>query len=166
MNNVVSEFELYPPMMEWLEQYLRDSYHNQNVRIFVRDTHSIYLDRALQQIGILDSFPEIVGLKIQIDVLGVVISSRRNELFFIEAKKTPLVLKDLGQLLIYCKLCNPTKAFLLSSYGLGTLSTVLINSGRVDLLDYGFGRSLRKIHVAKWDVLRKNIDYTSMIPTL
>lgn len=166
MHNVNSEFELYPPMIEWLEQYLRDFYRKRKVKIIVQDTHSIYLDRALQQIGILESFPEIVGLRIQIDVLGVVISSNRIELFFIEAKKTPLVLKDLGQLLIYSKLCNPTKSFLFSSGGLGTLSKVLINLGREDLLDYGTTRALRKIHVAEWDVLRKNINYSSIVPSL
>lgn len=66
----------------------------------------------------------------------------------------------------YCKLCDPSEAFLFSSAGLGSLEKVLKNLRREDMLDYGNGKKIKKMKVAKWDVARKNIDYHSVIPMM
>ena len=105
-------------------------------------------------------------MKIEIDVLGMVIWKDRAEIYFIEAKKTQLTLQNLGQLLIYCKLCNPEEAYLLSSAGLGSLNKVLNVLQRTDLLDFGSGKRIKKMKVAKWDVSRNTIDNHSMIPKM
>ena len=60
-------------------------------------------------------------------------------------QKIALNLHDLGQLLIYCKLCNPEEAYLLSSSGLGSLNKILNNLNREDLLDYGSVRIIKKL---------------------
>ena len=85
---------------------------------------------------------------------------------FIEAKKTPLNLHDLGQLWAYCRLCGPMEAFLLSSAGLGSLNKVLNNLSRQDLLDFGDGRRVRKMRVGTWDVIRNAVDPLTLIPKL
>ena len=64
-----------------------------------------------------------------------------------------LNLHDLGQLWAYCKLCNPAEAFLLSSAGIGSLNKILNNLSRTDLLDFGDGRKIKKMQIAKWDVI-------------
>ena len=51
----------------------------------------------------------------QIDVLGIAKKKNNVKLIFIEAKKTKLTLRDLGQLWAYCKLVDPEEAFLLTS---------------------------------------------------
>jgi len=51
------------------------------------------------------------GVDIQIDVLAIVKKDKDIKLFFIEAKKTKLTLRDLGQLWAYCKLVDPDEAF-------------------------------------------------------
>lgn len=57
--------------------------------------------------------------------MGIVKWNDKAEIYFIEAKKTALNLHDLDQLFIYCKLCDPDDAYLLSSYGLGSLNKIL-----------------------------------------
>ena len=131
------ENELYEPMRRWLEQYLNDKYKGYD--IIAVDTSQERLDRALSRYGIVCEAAN--GVDIQIDVLGIASKNKDIKLFFIEAKKTRLTLRDLGQLWAYCKLINPEEAFLLSSNGLGSLSKLIISFGREDLLDYGADKS-------------------------
>ena len=105
------EEELYEPMCKWLEQYLKDKYKGHE--ILVVDSHSERLDRALAKFGIVNEMAN--GVDIQIDVLGIARKQGKVKLFFIEAKKTKLTLRDLGQLWAYCKLVDPEEAFLLTS---------------------------------------------------
>ena len=166
VNNVKKEFELYDKMCAWLQNYLTDKHKNKKCKIVVVDTPNVYLDSVLEQYGIIKYYPQVVGLKIEIDVLGMVIWDNTAEIYFIEAKKTQLTLQNLGQLLVYCKLCNPEEAFLMSSAGLGSLQKVLGGLKREDLLDFGAGKRVKKIRVAKWDVVRNTVDNHSIIPKI
>jgi len=166
VNNVKSEFDLYPGMCKWLKTYLEDKYKNKKCDVVVLDCHSVYLDSILEEYDVIKYYPQVVGLKIEIDVLGIVIWKDKAEIYLIEAKKTALNLQNLGQLLIYCKLCNPEEAYLLSSGGLGSLKKVLDNLNREDLLDYGSRRRINKIKVARWDITKDGIDNHSFIPKI
>ena len=156
------ENELYEPMRVWLEQYLKDNY--KGYEIVALDTSQERLDRALSRQGIICE--SAVGVDIQIDVLGIAKKKQITKLFFIDAKKTRLTLRDLGQLWAYCKLIDPEEAFLLSSAGLGSLNKLLYSLVREDLLDYGTGKKIKKMRVGKWDVSRNNIDYGTLIPKI
>ena len=106
----------------------------------------------------------MVGIPIQIDVLGVIEANDGHiDLAFIEAKKTPLNIHALGQLLVYCRIANPVEAFLLSSGGMGNLSKILINQKRQDILKYG-PKNERSIFVANWNVAAARPDMETMIP--
>ena len=163
-NNVSKEFELYEPMRVWLQQYLEDKY--KGWQILTIDSHARTLDSFLEENGVLDNYPQTVGLDIQIDVLGILKKGNKSGIVFIEAKKTQLNLHDLGQLWAYCKLCDPLEAFLLSSCGLGSLNKILTNLSRTDLLDFGDGKTIKKMQVGKWDVLRKSIDFKTLVPKM
>ncbi len=165
-NNVKKEVELYPSMCNWLKTYLEDKYKNRQCNIIVVDCHSVCLDAVLEKHNIIRYYPQVVGLNIEIDVLGMVIWENKAEIYFIEAKKTALNIHNLGQLLVYCKLCNPEEAYLLSSHGLGSLQKVLGNLKREDLLNYGSGKRIKKIQVAKWDISRNAIDSHSILPKI
>ena len=166
VNNVKKEVELYAEMCSWMKTYLEDKYKGKSCSVAVVDCHSVNLDAVLEDYGIIKYYPQVVGLKIEIDVLGMVIWDSKAEIYFIEAKKTRLTLQNLGQLLIYCKLCDPEEAYLLSSDGLGSLTKVINNLRREDLLDFGSGRKIKKIRIAKWDLLRHTIDNHSMTPKI
>lgn len=163
-NNVKKEFELYEPMRVWLQQYLEEKYKGANV--ITIDSHARTLDVFLEQYNIVDYYPQAIGLDIQIDVLGIIINKGKPQIAFIEAKKTQLNLHDLGQLWAYCKLCEPIEAFLLSSNGLGSLNKVLNNLNRQDLLDFGDGKTIKKMQIGKWDLMLQSIDYKTLIPKL
>lgn len=163
-NNVRREVELYEPMRVWLQQYLEEKYIG--AQITTIDSHARTLDIFLEQCGVLDSYPQTVGLDIQIDVLGIIKKRGKTDIVFIEAKKTQLNLHDLGQLWAYCKLCDPLEAFLLSSVGLGSLNKILNNFAREDLLDFGDGKRIKKMQVGKWDITRNAIDFATLIPKM
>lgn len=163
-NNVLKEIELYEPMRIWLQQYLSDKYKDS--KVITIDSHARTLDLYLEEYGVINEYPQVVGLDIQIDVLGIIIQKNKTNIVFIEAKKTQLNLHDLGQLWSYCKLCDPSEAFLLSSSGIGSLNKILNNLSREDLLDFGDGRKIKKMQVGKWDLITKSIDYKTLVPKL
>ena len=132
-------------MQQWLELYLKDKYKIAD-EIIVVDAHSERLDRVLRKYDIVQE--EAIGVDIQIDVLGIVKKAGKFKLFFIEAKKTSLTLRDLGQLWAYCKLIDPEEAFLLTSADLGSLNKILNIYKREDLLDFGDGKRIKKMKIA------------------
>ena len=156
------EFDLYPSMQQWLETYLRDKYLSSE--IIVVDAHSERLDRVLRRYDIVQE--EAIGVDIQIDILGIVKNSNGFKLFFIEAKKTRLTLRDLGQLWAYCKLIDPEEAFLMTSADLGSLNKLLNVYKREDLLDFGDGKRIKKMKIAVWNMQTNSFDAASMIPKI
>lgn len=156
------EFDLYEPMRVWLGNYLHDKYKKDEV--IVIDAHSERLDRVLRKYDIVNDVA--TGIDIQIDVLGIVKSKTGFKLFFIEAKKTSLTLRDLGQLWAYCKLIDPEEAFLLTSANLGSLNKILNIYKREDLLDFGDGKRIKKMKIAVWNVKTNSPDASTMIPKI
>lgn len=158
----MKEEDLYEPMRIWLEQYVKDKYRKYEV-ISV-DAHAERLDRVLAKYDIVREMAN--GVDIQIDVLAIARRGADVKLFFIEAKKTRLTLRDLGQLWAYCKLVDPDEAFLLSSEDLGSLNKLLNAFRREDLLDFGDGKKIKKMRVGKWDVSKNSIDHNSLVPKI
>ena len=156
------EEELYEPMRHWLEQYVKDKYKRHTV--IAVDAHAERLDRVLARHGIVREMA--IGVDIQIDVLAIAQKGNDTKLFFIEAKKTKLTLRDLGQLWAYCKLVDPDEAFLLSSAGLGSLNKLVNAFRREDLLDFGDGKRIKKMRVGRWDVKSNSVDYPSLVPRI
>lgn len=157
--NVQSEFELYEPMRLWLNKYLSDKY--KNCEIITVDAHSERLDKVLNRYDVVND--TAVGVDIQIDVLGIVRNEKAVKLFFIEAKKTSLTLRDLGQLWAYCKLIDPDEAFLMTSSDLGSLNKLLNTFKREDLLDFGDGKHIKKMKVSVWNLSTSSPDMSTMI---
>ena len=160
--NVKNEFELYLPMKKWLQGYLEDKYKGD--KIITVDAHAERLDRVLAKYDIVNDLA--VGVDIQIDILGIAKRESTIKLFFIEAKKTNLTLRDLGQLWAYCKLIDPEEAFLMTSAGLGTLNKLFNSFKREDLLDYGSGKFIKKMKISTWNLTSGTPDLSTMIPKI
>lgn len=156
------EEELYEPMSIWLKQYLTDNYKGHE--IITTDCHSERLDRVLAKYGIVNE--QANGVDIQIDVLGIARKASKAKLIFIEAKKTKLTLRDLGQIWAYCKLVDPEEAFLFTSADLGSLRKLIAGFKREDLLDFGDGKKIKKMKVGKWDVSKNRPDLSSFLPKI
>lgn len=158
----MKEEDLYEPMRKWLDQYVKDKYPR--YQVYSVDSHAERLDRVLAKFGIINEMAN--GVDIQIDVLSIAQKDTEYKLFFIEAKKTKLTLRDLGQLWAYCKLVDPAEAFLLSSEGLGSLNKLINSFRREDLLDFGDGKVIKKMKVGRWDISTNCVDYNSLIPKI
>lgn len=158
----MKEEDLYEPMRIWLEQYVRDKY--KKYEVISIDAHAERLDRVLAKYNIVKEMAN--GVDIQIDVLAIAKKDKDIKLFFIEAKKTKLTLRDLGQLWAYCKLVDPDEAFLLSSADLGSLNKLLNAFRREDLLDFGDGKKIKKMRVGKWDITKNALDYNTLVPKI
>lgn len=156
------EEELYEPMRLWLERYIKDKY--KRYEVVAVDAHAERLDRVLARYDVAQKMA--TGVDIQIDVLAIAKKGSEAMLFFIEAKKTKLTLRDLGQLWAYCKLVDPEEAFLLSSADLGSMNKLLNAFRREDLLDFGNGKKIKKIRVGRWDVTKNAIDFNTLVPRL
>lgn len=156
------EQELYEPMRLWLEQYMKDRYKGHE--IITTDCHSERLDRVLAKYDIVNE--QANGVDIQIDVLGIAKKAGKVKLVFIEAKKTKLTLRDLGQLWAYCKLVDPEEAFLLTSADLGSLRKLIAGFKREDLLDFGDGKKIKKMRIGKWTVSKNSPDLSSFLPKI
>jgi hypothetical protein len=163
-NNVDKEEELYEPMRTWLQEYLEGKY--KGWKITTVDSHAQNLDIFLENCGLIENYPQTVGLDIQIDVLGIATKGTQSKIFFIEAKKTKLNLHNLGQLWAYCKLCDPAEAFLLSSAGLGSLDKVINSLGRTDLLNFGDGKYIKQMQIGKWSIESNSIDFKTLTPKI
>ena len=164
VSNVKKEFELYEPMRIWFQKYLEEKYNGW--KVITIDSYSRTLDLYLEENEVINNYPETIGLDIQIDVLGILKKNNKTKIAFIEAKKTQLNLHDLGQLWAYCKLCDPTEAFLLSSAGLGSLNKILKNLSRTELLNFGDNKTIKQMQVGKWDLNTNSIDFKTLIPKL
>lgn len=156
------ELDLYIPMCKWLQRYLADKYKKGN--IIVADTHNKRLDRALAEYDVICDVA--IGINIQIDVLGIVKNSKRIKLFFVEAKKTDLTLKDLGQLWAYCKLIDPEEAFLLTSANLGSLDKLINVYKREDMLNFGDSKNIKMMRIAVWNINTGIPDMATIVPKL
>jgi hypothetical protein len=49
---------------------------------------------------------------------------------------------------------------------LGSLNKILNNLSRTDLLDFGDGKTIKKMQVGKWDISRNTPDYKTIVPKM
>lgn len=156
------EVDLYEPMCQWLHTYLQDKFKDHKIITVI--TNNERLDRVLRRYDIVKEMAN--GIDIQIDILGIAYKRKTAKLFFIEAKKNSLSLRDLGQLWGYCKLVDPEEAFLMTSSDLGSLNKILNIFKREDLLDFGDGTKIKKMKVAVWNTKTNSPDFSTMVPRL
>lgn len=154
------EKDLYPEIENWLKIYLQDKYKNSKIRTTYASSR-LNLEVILSNLGVDPTLA--IGLKIKVDIVGIVNNKDINQLVFVEVKDEALTLKDLGQLWGYSQLMDPIECFLISSTSLGGLSKLFNALGRKDLLTYGKNRN-KYMQIATWDRKRQDLDYSTLIP--
>jgi hypothetical protein len=118
--------------------------------------------RLLDREGLQAGFKGYEAFEIEVDITAVLKKRSKMELAFVECKRGPITLRDIGQILGYSRVAFPTLSLILSPKGLSSYVNLLLHTyNRVDLLDYAPGRRLK---VGLWDLKRKQIDLSSVIP--
>lgn len=155
------EISFYPKMLEWLQEYLENK--NKGAGVTTHDVHSVDLSDFFERHKEYRKFfPEYATYKIRVDLLGIVTNKDRCELTFVEVKDTQMSLINLSQLLGYCKILRPKRAFLISPRGLSKpMRQLLTHFNRVDILEFDKNKF---VTVAKWNTSRNAIDMDSAIP--
>jgi hypothetical protein len=163
----VNEASLYPEVVAWLDQYLRSQFPAADVN--VHDTHAMELSRAILVNGLAAGFATAVWqtYDIRVDITGFVTIGGATNLVLTECKMRPISLRDLSQLLGYCRVASPIGAFLLSPGGIGSaIRSLLLKYDRADVLEYSWPvRSApRRLVIASWDENGRTIDQSSVLP--
>lgn len=155
-----SEEELLAPCRKWFQRYLQERNRRSKCEI-LENTDRRQLRYVLNEAGLSGEFPEASAWEVKVDVVGFIRRRSIASLAFVELKVVPISLRDVGQLLGYCRVCRPTEAFLLSSQGLSSqLLRLLTSYGRTDVLEFG----RETIRVGSWDYERGTPDWSSIIP--
>lgn len=154
------ERKLYPHVATWLAEHLRSKYPG--AEISAHDTHSTELGAFLRRANLHSKFPDVAAFEIQVDITAIIQAKNSVRLAFVECKLGPITLMDVGQLLGYCLVARPERAFLVSPRGLSDrLTTLLVTFGRQDILKYSDSQSMR---LAAWNPSRREIDVATLVP--
>lgn len=156
----MNERELYPHVVTWLSSFLRDRYKRSKVDVY--DTSAKMLSTFLYEKGLSDLFPRSDAFEIQVDITGVIRSSKQARLAFVECKTHTVSLKDVSQLLGYSLVARPLFSFLVSTGSVSTSVWKLVEDlNYLDILKYDDKRYIR---ICQWDTLRKEVKINSVIP--
>ncbi len=148
----MQERDLYVPVSEWLQRRLA-----REAQVVCAVTAGRPLNIWLEEWQVTEYFPGAPAFEIDVDVAAVSIDpgSRSACLYIVEVKIEPLGLRALSQLLGYCKVAQPTEAWLLSPQGWSeALERLIRYYGRADVLEFAPGRW---VVVGKWDVATNTV---------
>jgi len=158
---------MYPEVINWLQRFLKGRFPK--YLIDVRDTHKMPLNRFIERHQLAHYFDTRIWqtYEIRVDVTGFIVGEKRKGLALVECKLGSASLLDFCQLLGYSRVASPLLSFLISPQGISSgLNMLLVGYARDDLLEYYQmpGESPRKIVLAKWDSVAKQIEIASAIP--
>ena len=172
---VVPEKELYDGIALWLQNYIENNIRGVG-EVRIKDTHGEYLSDVIAKMlrefrsdeleRIKKFIPDdYVAWYIKVDIFGMAEIEGVLKFIVVEVKSNTLTLDHLAQLIGYVKVVKPELAILISPRGVSDNLTKLFEHGRLDLLDYTdkCGKS-KRIHILKWNIPRRDIDYTARIP--
>ncbi len=156
---LTKEQDLYPDIAAWLRTRLRSLYSGWSVEVF--DTSRFRLSTFLERTGV-GLFPGSEAFEIEVDITGVLRRGSAAQLAFVECKAGPISLNDVGQILGYSRVASPTLSAIISPRGISSSLDLLLSTyNRVDILEYGSGK---RIKIETWDLSRKQVDPTSVLP--
>ena len=150
-----NEIDIYPDLIVWLENKLKDDFGKKAKKITVLDTHDSDLSNFIIKLKYQRFFADFPTYKIRQDITGFIEYEDKVELIFVEVKIGQLKLIDLSQIIGYSCIAMPIFSILIAPAGMGsTLAKLLTSFGRKDILEFRPGR---KIKVLKWDEKNKTL---------
>ena len=155
-----TEQEMYPLVCRWLKSFLSARHKRSRIRTF--DTSVISLYKWVEQNRFEKYFPQYLAYDIRVDVTGIVCGKKKAHLAFVECKLRPITLRDISQLIGYCRVARPKFAWILSPSGITSRVSYLLKTyRRYDVLEYG---DQGRVQIATWNHDRAGIDASSILP--
>ena len=156
----LKESELYLPIKNWIDGYLKRSLNATDVKTYIGADE--FLSKILIRENLSKKIPYSHYFNIKIDIFSVIVKCNKADLVLIECKSNRLALIHLSQLIGYARIINPLCAILLSPKEINTgLRNFLNNDQKYNLLNYG---NNRKIVVARWLQSKNEVDIMNCIP--
>lgn len=154
--------EFTKAMGKWLADYLENSYSKEyDIKVFIPQSTLSRLSSSE-----FKGIPNSSSFEFKPDILGVLTNKMtgNNELVFLNRSISAISLKEIGEILCYCRLANPREAFICSPKGVPTELNLLLLDDVIQnrLLNYGDDRY---IALFKWNHLKSEVDMRSVFPT-
>lgn len=152
------ERDLYPLVVEWLRDFLKNRYPRA-IEIWAEETSRSSVAKFLSKHNLLNLVRWGAMLDISPDVTGAAVIKAKMQhsvkLAIVEVKLGVVSLRDLSQVLGYAKVTIPSHAFIISPKGWSpTIQRLVRDFKRLDILEYAQGKF---IVVAKWDHLSNSV---------
>jgi hypothetical protein len=138
----LTEQDTYPILKKWMENYIKNSLLKTGiVYITSEQTISNFMqDSTGERENHVNKFDNFDLMSIRPDLIAF--NDTNNEFYFIESKITALGFKELGQILAYCHVANPSIAFLITTKDLSQgLRTALVSNPNI--AKYGNNLSIK-----------------------
>jgi hypothetical protein len=147
-------------MKDWLGAYLNKKYDaTHKIKILIPQSNlDIIPDDSLKKL------PNISLMQFKPDVLGILVDKldqSKIELVFLNRETKKFSLRELGEMLCYCRIANPKHAFMTSLKGLSPAVDKMINhykNNKIILFND------KEIIIFRWDEKDDKIDEYSITP--
>jgi len=150
--------ELTEKLESWLDNFLKKKFTNYNIEIL---TKAGFLNRSANQK--LQKLANISFLEFEPDILGILEEkmTKEIELVFLNREIKAYGIREIGEMLCFCRLAKPKLAMMVSLRGLSPQVNKMINhEKKYDILSY----DLNKIKIFRWDECLNDIDKLTITP--
>ena len=150
--------ELTQKLESWLDNFLKKKFTNYNIEIL---TKAGFLNRSVNQK--LQKIANISFLEFEPDILGILEEKKTKEieLVFLNREIKAYGIREIGEMLCFCRLAKPKLAMMVSLRGLSPQVNKMINhEKKYDILSY----DLNKIKIFRWDECLNDIDKLTITP--
>ena len=158
MNDAKSDFT--NRLEKWLQDFLGKKYGGCSHINVIQPKTSL---NRLTDINLKLNIPNISFLDFKPDILGILthVKTNETELVFLNREVKAFGLREIGEMVCYCRLANPKIALMISSQGLASPIDKMINHNkRNDIISY----NNRNIFIFRWDREKDEIDHLSITP--
>jgi len=147
-------------MKNWLTRFAISKFQNEyNVKIMIPQSNLDIISNSD-----LSKIPNVGLMKFKPDVLGILVNKKNPdniELIFLNRDIKKFGLRDIGEMLCYCRIAKPKLAIMASLKGLSPAVDRMINHSKNEqLISY----EEKKILIFRWDEGNDKIDEYSVTP--
>jgi len=146
-------------MLKWLQTFSDNRFsHEYDVEIIIPNSNLNIMTNSelskISNIGLMEFKPDILGILTHK-------TTKKSELIFLNRETKKFGLKELGEMLCYCRIATPKLAFMASLQGLSPPVDRLINhQKRKEVISFG----TNNIVIFRWDTKSDSVDKYSVTP--